>query len=66
MTLKILYNLIEKNKIPMSTKIQSDSGWECDPTDMDGVYYNEKEGLIIFTQDDSIKYQKVKNWKKLS
>lgn len=50
MTYKELKDIIEKNNIPENVKLQSDSGWECDPTDMDGVFYNKSKNIIIFTQ----------------
>ena len=40
MKLNKLLELINKHNIPDDVLIQSDSGWECDATDMDGVYYN--------------------------
>lgn len=51
MTFQRLYKIIEANNIPHNVKLLSDSGWECDPTDMNGIFYNEKENIIIFTQD---------------
>lgn len=53
MTFEKLQALIEKHNIPSNVKLLSDSGWECDETEMDGVYYNEKENHIIFTQEFS-------------
>ena len=50
MTFKELNDLIEKHNIPKDVKLMSNSGWECSPTDMDGVYYFKKDKLIIFTQ----------------
>lgn len=54
MTFEKLKKLIEKYHIPSNVKLLSDSGWECDTTEMNGVYYNEKENHIIFTQESSI------------
>ena len=50
MKLNKLLELINKHNIPDDVLIQSDSGWECDATDMDGVYYNRKLNVIVFTQ----------------
>lgn len=50
MTYKKLKEIIEKNNIPEDVKFESDSGWECGPTDMDGIYYNKSENTIVFTQ----------------
>lgn len=50
MTFKILDRLIKKYNIPQNVHLMSDSGWECNETEMNGVYYNKAENLIIFTQ----------------
>ena len=50
MKLNKLLELINKHNIPDDVLLQSDSGWECDATDMDGVYYNRKLNVIVFTQ----------------
>ena len=50
MKLNTLLELINKHNIPKDVLLQSDSGWECDATDMDGVYYNRKLNVIVFTQ----------------
>ena len=50
MKLNKLLELINKHNIPDDVLIQSDSGWECDATDMDGAYYNRKLNVIVFTQ----------------
>ena len=50
MKLNNLLKLIDKHNIPDDVLLRSDSGWECDATDMDGVYYNRKLNVIVFTQ----------------
>ena len=50
MKLNKLLELINKHNIPDDVLLRSDSGWECDATDMDGVYYNRKLNVIVFTQ----------------
>ena len=50
MKLNKLLELIDKHNIPDDVLLGSDSGWECDATDMDGVYYNRKLNVIVFTQ----------------
>lgn len=67
MTFEKLKELIKKYNIPSNVKLLSDSGWECDETEMDGVYYNEEENHIIFTQEFSEyeKYSNRKNYKEL-
>ena len=51
MTFDILQKIIKENNIPSNVHLTSDSGWECDATEMDGVYYNEAENEIVFTQE---------------
>lgn len=51
MTFELLSRLIEKHDIPKDVELISNSGWECNATDMNGVYYNRKDNLIVFTQD---------------
>lgn len=68
MTFERLKELIEKYYIPSNVKLLSDSGWECDETEMDGVFYNEKENHIIFTQSFDLannKYIENKDYKEL-
>ena len=51
MTLEKLNKIVKKNNIPENVLLMSDSGWECDPTDMDRVYYNSELNTIVFTQE---------------
>lgn len=50
MTFKELKKLLEDNHIPDDVHFESDSGWECGPTEMDGVFYNKEKNTIVFTQ----------------
>ena len=50
MKLNKLLELIDKHNIPDDVLLRSDIGCECDATDMDGVYYNRKLNVIVFTQ----------------
>lgn len=59
MTIEKLEEIMTEYDIPKNVKIMSDSGWECDPTDMDGVWYNSELNLIIFTQNYSELYIKL-------
>lgn len=54
MTFEKLQQIIEENNIPHDVQLQSDSGWECCETEMDGVYYNSKEKRLIFTQEGKV------------
>lgn len=51
MTIGEFKKIIIKNNIPEDVTMLSDSGWECSETDMDGVWYNEEEKTIVFTQN---------------
>ena len=53
MTVKQFTDAIRKNNIPPDAIMMSDSEWEADATDMDGIYYNEKKNVLVFTQDFS-------------
>lgn len=50
MTFEQLSNIIAENNIPHNVELQSDSGWECCETDMDGVYYDEQNHRLSFNQ----------------
>ncbi len=67
MTFKKLQSIINKNNIPKDVHIVSDSGWECGPSEMNGVYYNKAKNEIVFTQsgDKYDAYHKDKDWKRL-
>jgi len=51
MTYKELKEIFRKNNIPEDAYLMSDSGWECNATDIDGVYYNRESNTIVFRQD---------------
>lgn len=57
MTFNQLSKIIKQNHIPKNVHLLSDSGWECCETEMDGVYYNKNENVIVFTQSCS-EYEK--------
>lgn len=50
MTYKELTEIIQSYNIPEDVTLKSDSGWEIDATDMDGVFYDPIENEIVFTQ----------------
>ena len=69
MTLKELLKIVEKNNIAEDVIFLSDSGWECSATEMNGVWYNAEDNIIVFTQRASRydkEYFKNKNWKNLT
>lgn len=56
MTVKELNRLLTANNIQEDARLMSDSGWECGATDMDGVFYNPKDNIVVF--DQSYEYSK--------
>jgi hypothetical protein len=60
----MLKKIFEDNHIPEDAILMSDSGWECDATDMNGIYYNSNENVIVITQEGSRfeKYYDNENW----
>lgn len=54
MTVEVLLSLMEKHNIPKNVTIKSDSGWECNETEMDGIYYNRELNTMIFTQEGTV------------
>lgn len=50
MTFELLAKIMAQNSVPSDVKLMSDSGWECDATEMDGIFFNRKENILVFTQ----------------
>ena len=50
MNFGLLKRIIEKNNIPEDVNLYADTGWECSETEINGVWYHEKNNEIIFTQ----------------
>lgn len=50
MTKDELIEILSDNRIPNDAVIMSDSGWECDPTDIGGIWYNKDKNLVVLTQ----------------
>lgn len=68
MTYGKLRELIVKHNIPYSVKLMSDSGCEYDTTEINGVYYNRKENIIVFAQDaypPNTDYDELPDWELL-
>ena len=69
MTFEKLAILVEEHNIPKDVILESDSGWECGPTDVNGVYYSAKQNKIMFTQRCDIyqhPYHESEEWKALT
>lgn len=56
MTFEKLALLIERYNIPHDVEILSDSGWECNATNMDGIYTPKKKKQLY-----SLREQEEKN-----
>ena len=65
MTVKLLNDILKENNIPEDVVMWSDSGWECDATDMDCIYYNKTKNVIVFTQFPDSTYYKDNDWKEI-
>ena len=50
MTVKQLNEILKEHNVPEDAQLMSDSGWECDPTEMDAVWYEPMHNTVIFTQ----------------
>ena len=48
MTAKKLIDILKE--LPDNCKVMSNSGWECSPTDIEGVWYCETLNEVHFTQ----------------
>lgn len=51
MTAGELFEVFKQNDIPDNAVLMSNSGWEGDATNMDGIYYNKIENTVVFTQE---------------
>lgn len=60
MTYGELKTVFEENEIPLDTELYNDSGWECDPTFVDGIYYSKEKKAAVFVQSES-EYESWKN-----
>lgn len=52
MTLGKMLDILNRNNVPKTAILMSNSGWECSATHMDGIYYNRDLNTVIFTQGD--------------
>lgn len=41
-------------KVPADCTVMSNSGWECDPTDIGGIWYNKRENEVHLTQGGKV------------
>lgn len=65
MTFRKLNDIIKKNTIPENVRLLSDSGWECDATDMDCIYYCKDANELVFTQWDRSDYSEKSEYERL-
>lgn len=51
MNVNILISFLIRNDIPLDAEIMTDSGWECDATEVDMIYYNSKTNVVVLTRN---------------
>ena len=44
-------------KVPADCKVMSNSGWECDETDIGGIYYNRERNEVHLTQGGYLEFK---------
>lgn len=52
MTIELMLRILDENNIPKTANMLSNSGWECNATEMNGIYYNDSTNTLMFTQGD--------------
>lgn len=57
LTFKKLKEIIEEHQIREDVILESDSGWECDPTYLGDVLFSAEENRMIFLQPEGTKYK---------
>lgn len=57
LTFKKLKEVIEEHNIREDVLLESDSGWECEPTNLGDILFSAKENRIIFLQPGDLKYK---------
>ena len=50
MTFEKLKQIVEQSDVRQDAELWSDSGWECDETDMSAAYYSKDKNAIVFTR----------------
>lgn len=45
-----LKEIIDDNSIPYDVELLSDSGWECNETEIGSIYYNKEDNTIVLKQ----------------
>ena len=50
LTIGVLIDIFINNQIDSNAAIMTDSGWECDETEVDMVYYNSKTNVVMLTR----------------
>lgn len=62
-----LMGLITANNIDEHATVMTDSGWECDETEVDMIFYNPKTKVLMFTREygNALVYEESDDWKLL-
>lgn len=65
MTFDLLQKILKYYNIPENVKMKSDSGWEANPIDMDGIWYNFQQNTIVFTRHGDVRdnYGHIDGWR---
>lgn len=50
-TVGVLIGLLIGNGIDSKAAIMTDSGWECDETEVDAIYYNSKPTYLCLPEN---------------
>lgn len=53
MEVREFLNALKEYNIPEDVEIFSDSGWECDATGIEAIYYNKEKNFIILVQSSN-------------
>lgn len=63
----MLIGIIINFNLPSDSEIRTDSGWECDDTEVDMVYYNSKTKVLMLTRrlGNYDTYEENEDWKLL-
>jgi len=58
MTAEILSDILKD--IPADTNIESDSGWECNPTSVGMIVFSETAKVLIMCQTESVACEQIR------
>ena len=68
MTIKNLIEIIKANNIQDDVTIESDSEWECDSSEVNLIYYNRENGILVLCGEGTLDkklYESDQRWEKI-